>query len=96
MREGWQRRAPGTDAHHIVAAADEGAAVARDILARARIGINDGVNGVFLDSAFHDALHTDTYYRQLTFELVNAEANGTVRETLRDIAVRLWEGTFPH
>lgn len=102
-----QIRPSGTAAHHIVAWDDPRAGGSRGVLARAGIGIDEAVNGVFLPrgSRFpgaklgvtpHSRVHTSRYYRELERELRLAERGGNVRGKLNEIAARLTAGTFPY
>ena len=59
-------------AHHIVAGAAEAAAPARQVLERFGIGIDEAVNGVFLPTAQHAALHTNEYYQAINSALAAA------------------------
>ncbi|EDS4738693.1 hypothetical protein B0C58_004761 [Salmonella enterica subsp. enterica serovar Oranienburg] len=72
----------GSAAHHIVAGADHRAAIARDILDRAKIGIDDASNGIFLrhirkissqQGPYHREIHTDLYYQEVERILQQAE-----------------------
>jgi A nuclease family of the HNH/ENDO VII superfamily with conserved AHH len=79
-------RPEGHAAHHIVPKGMQQADVAREILERAGIGINDGVNGVWLAEdmmminrdlgLIHSKLHTNKYIRHITSLLMRAEAEG--------------------
>jgi len=53
MEKNGINRPPNTATHHIVAHSDPSAASARAILAKEGIGINDAINGVFLDVNSH-------------------------------------------
>ena len=90
-------------AHHLVAGTDSRAALARTILAREGIDINEAANGLFLPQSrrvqqapvmTHSTIHTDAYYLELTRRLAGA-APGTVRETLRSVADDVAGGNFP-
>jgi RHS repeat-associated protein len=52
--------------HHIVARLDVRAQEARDALAQLGIDINNEANGVGLPAWFHQTMHTDNYYNELT------------------------------
>jgi len=66
-------RPAGTAAHHIVAWDDPRAAVARSVLQRFGIGIDDAANGAFLPrnlripgtGTAHSIIHTDAYYKRV-------------------------------
>lgn len=90
-------------AHHLVAGTDSRAGLARSILVREGIDINEAANGVFLPQSrrvqqapvmTHSTIHTDAYYLELTRRLAGA-APGTVRETLRSVADDIADGNFP-
>jgi hypothetical protein len=96
-------RPPSHDAHHIVSGTDARAAMARAILKREGIGINDAVNGVFLPASqdvaragtvTHGFTMTNSYQLEIVTRLQTA-APGTVRAVLADIARELQLGTFP-
>jgi hypothetical protein len=89
-------------AHHIVAGGDNRAKVARAILKRAGIDINDASNGVFLpkNSKFvngtapaHSKIHTDKYYSELTKRLQSAT---DVLSELQNIGDEILKGIFPY
>lgn len=99
------------DAHHIVAVNEAAAGLSRRLIFKAGIGINDAANGVFLprfrcsvvdclpNAHKHRAgLHTGMYHLSV-YEALREDAemtNSSVRTSLRLIAVRLVEGTFPY
>jgi hypothetical protein len=96
-------RPSNSAAHHIVAGSDRRAALARSILQREGIDINEAANGVFLPRSSgvarpprttHSRVHTDLYYREVEQRLRNA-APGTVRTELDRIANELLNGIFP-
>lgn len=103
-----QRIAPrfGDAAHHIVAGRARAAALARAILARFQVNINDAGNGVFLPTrrvgaaasgrAYHPGLHTNRYYRAVNEALSEATSKEQVIAILRDIAAKLQTNSFPH
>ncbi|MEI7194057.1 RHS repeat-associated core domain-containing protein, partial [Pectobacterium brasiliense] len=81
MKIGWHKYW-GSAAHHIVAGADRRADIARSILDKAGIKIDDAVNGVFLKhikkispqpGAYHRVIHTDKYYQEITRIMQRAE-----------------------
>jgi len=91
-------------AHHIVAGTDQRAQIARDILKREGIDLNEAVNGVFLPlnskyenrpTSTHSTLHTDVYYRTINERLRNAQP-GKVADELKKIGNELSNGTFPY
>ena len=97
------QRPSNTAAHHIVAGDDPRAAVARGILAREGIDINQDVNGVFLPknsnyanppAQTHSTIHTNRYYQEVNSRLLNA-APGQVGQELGNIKAELLNGTFP-
>ncbi|WP_251327127.1 RHS repeat-associated core domain-containing protein, partial [Escherichia coli] len=86
----------GSAAHHIVAGADQRAAIARDILKRAGIDIDDAANGIFLrhikkispqQGPYHRVIHTDIYYREVERILQQAEraAGGDVAKLTENV-----------
>ncbi|MFJ5340948.1 AHH domain-containing protein [Pectobacterium sp. CHL-2024] len=81
MKIGWHKYW-GSAAHHRVAGADRRADIARSILDKAGIKIDDAVNGVFLKhikkispqpGAYHRVIHTDKYYQEITRIMQRAE-----------------------
>ncbi|MBV9322915.1 MAG: AHH domain-containing protein, partial [Chloroflexi bacterium] len=84
----------GEAAHHIVAGNDVRASVARDILEREGIGINDAANGVFLPASMHQGVHTNAYFQAINDALTSA-APGTVKDVLADIRSQILAGNFP-
>jgi len=104
MEDSGIERPDETAAHHIVAGSDPRAAIARGILKKAGIGINDAENGVFLPrfltslnedgSMVHSTLHTDDYYKAVDNALLNAPPGG-VPDALEDIRSQLLAGEFP-
>jgi hypothetical protein len=98
-------RPEGYAAHHIAAGADERAEVARGVLQKFNIGINDVSNGVFLPAnkatqviageTIHSPLHTDKYYETVDKELMMAETREQAIDILRRIGQALQSGTFP-
>ncbi|MDO3628862.1 AHH domain-containing protein [Mucilaginibacter sp. BT774] len=96
-------RPDNTAAHHIVAGEAKGAALARMILKREGIDINEADNGVFLpkNSKYenlpimtHSTIHTNKYYQAINNRLLNAKP-GTVRQELHKIKQEILNGTFP-
>ena len=88
-------------AHHIVAGGAKDADIARAILERFGIGINDAVNGVFLptikgasDAAYHPGIHTKAYYEKVNELLRQAMTKEDVVNILNMIAAELEAGTF--
>ena len=95
---------PNTAAHHMVAANDSRAIVARSVLQREGIDINEAVNGVFLPENLrvanppnltHSTIHTNLYYETINTRLSNA-APGTIRLELCKIREEILNGTFPY
>ena len=98
-------RPAGYAAHHIAAGADPRAAIARGILSKFGIGINDAINGVFLSAnqatqviageTIHSILHTKEYYDAVNDALKTATTRQEVIDTLRRISQTLQAGDFP-
>jgi hypothetical protein len=98
-------RPQGSAAHHIVAGNHKRAAVARDILKRFNIGINDASNGVFLPAdestqltngeAIHASLHTKDYFEAVEEALREATSREDALRILRRIGQGLQSRTFP-
>jgi len=76
-------------AHHIVAANSKKGEFARSILKKFGIGIDDAVNGVFLDKGVHSKLHTDEYYKNINEQLRGAKSKEDVFNILNDISQEL-------
>ena len=76
-------------AHHIVAANDRRAALARDVLERHNIGINSAENGVFLDAGYHSHIHTNAYHRHVVSEVttIGRTADAVVARNPNDAAL---------
>ena len=99
------KRPPGYAAHHIAAGNDPRGEVARNVLQRFGIGINDAVNGVFLPAnkatqviagkTIHSTLHTQEYYDAVNEALSGATTRQQVIDTLRTIAKALEAGEYP-
>ncbi|WP_431261463.1 AHH domain-containing protein [Roseateles chitinivorans] len=100
-------RPPGHEAHHMIPKGMKEAEEAREILARAEVGINDAENGIWLpkDSSIanvstteiHSKVHTSRAMRLITAELREAEQAGGasgVRRALEAIRTRLGEGVY--
>jgi len=85
----------GVHAHHIVAAGDARAAPARLVLAAAGMSINDPHNGIFLNAATHQRIHTDTYYTAVNIALTGATGYRDVSMRLMQIYGAIQAGTFP-
>lgn len=100
------------DAHHVVAKSAKLARRAQEILFALGIDLDDPENGVFLPrsacdkekgplkSAYvHKNIHTNAYYANVNFHVVEAFENGAEKEdmkrVLRDIADELQRGTYP-
>ena len=100
------------DAHHIVAKTEARGKRAAKILKALGIDIDDPDNGVFLPSNeisrkhgslkngyVHNRIHTNIYYSNVNFQIVQAyENNATaddVREILQEIAEDLQKGVYP-
>lgn len=104
-----QIRPRKVDAHHIVACEDYRAKLARGILFKWCIGINDADNGVYLprycytivaclpNAVKHQNMHTDLYYISVNrqFMFIESPSTAEVRNTLRAIKAELIAGTFP-
>ncbi len=99
-------RQPGQSLHHIVAHSDGRAKVARDILAKFKIDIDEAWNGLFLPatknspnptgSVVHSVLHTHDYYFKITRYLRNAKTQQDAIRRLTRIRETLENGTFFH
>ncbi len=100
------------DAHHIVAKNEARAKRAAKILKALGIDIDDPDNGVFLPSNdvsrqygklksayVHGHVHTNIYYSNVNFQIVQAYENNAssddVREILQEIAEDLQKGVYP-
>ena len=81
-------------AHHIVAGGSRFAKNTRKILAKFGIGINDAVNGVFLDASKHAGLHKKQYYEKVEKLLSEAKTKEDAIKILKDIGKQLSEGVF--
>jgi A nuclease family of the HNH/ENDO VII superfamily with conserved AHH len=98
-------RPQGYEAHHIVAGNHKRAAVARDVLKRFSIGINDASNGVFLPAdestqltngeAIHASLHTKDYFEAVEEALKEATSREDALRILRRIGQGVQSRTFP-
>jgi A nuclease family of the HNH/ENDO VII superfamily with conserved AHH len=98
-------RPEGYAAHHITAGADPRAEIARGVLEKFGIGINDVVNGVFLPAnratqviageTIHAPLHTKDYYDAVNEALKKATTKQEVIDILRDIGQALQAGDYP-
>ncbi len=98
-------RPPGHAAHHIVPV-DDGrfpeAIIARDLLNKFKINVNDAVNGVWLpyksgitSGAYHPSIHTGAYYKEVVRLLKQSSTKEEAIETLKSIGSRLSKNTFP-
>jgi A nuclease family of the HNH/ENDO VII superfamily with conserved AHH len=98
-------RPTGYAAHHIAAGNAEPAKVAREILQKFNIGINDVSNGVFLPANratqviagenIHSTLHTKEYYDAVNEALMIAKNREQAIDILRGIGQALQSGDFP-
>jgi hypothetical protein len=89
----------GFSAHHLVSRNSKYAQGARDILAKAGIGLDDMFNGVPLPSSYHSKIHTKIYYAAIERRLqVAYDVGGTkaVERMLQKIATQISMGTFPY
>ncbi len=79
------------DAHHIVAKNAVGADAARAVLKYFGIGVDEAVNGVALNRAAHQGVHTADYYARTNRRLEAAKKAGevAVRQELRTIGAEL-------
>jgi RHS repeat-associated protein len=89
-------RLQGEDAHHIVAATALLADPARQVLGSVGMNINDPNNGVFLDSGYHQSLHTNLYYTTVNNIMQGAVMYGDAAARLGGIRYMLLTRTFPH
>ena len=98
-------RPPGYAAHHIAAGADERGELARGVLKKFNIGINDASNGVFLPAnratqviageTIHSTLHTKEYYDAVNEALRGATTRQQVIGILQNIRQALQSGDYP-
>jgi HNH/ENDO VII superfamily nuclease len=105
MEKAGVHRPRGAAAHHIVAGKARAAEVARRVLAKFGIGINDAENGVYLPcnskapcealGTVHSSLHTNSYYKAIDELLLAARSRDEVLEILADIRSRLEAGWKP-
>lgn len=97
-------RQAGQALHHIVGLADEEAELARRILKKFKVHIDEAYNGVYLPastkspnpmgSMVHSKLHTKEYYRKVNKFLGVAKSRQDVIERLERIRKTLLDGTF--
>ena len=97
-------RLPDHVPHHIVPTYDSRfpeAVAVRKALTKYKIDINDAVNGVWLpakhgvaEGAYHPALHSQEYYRQVEMFLSQAKNKREAIEALKEIGHRLSTSTF--
>ena len=66
----------GSQAHHIVAKAAEGASFARGKLEKFGVDIHSAANGIWVDAKEHASMHTGDYYNKIDsfFKGVNTKA----------------------
>ncbi len=57
------------------------------ILAKFKIGINDAVNGAFLDKAKHAGLHTKEYYAKVQKLLEGCKSKEEVLDMLKKLLI---------
>jgi hypothetical protein len=98
-------RPKGYAAHHIAAGADEHGELAREVLKKFNIGINDVTNGVFLPAnratqviageTIHSTLHTKGYYDAVNAALAKAATRQQAINILQDIRMALQSGDYP-
>jgi hypothetical protein len=98
-------RPTGYAAHHIAAGNAKRAKVAREILQKFNIGINDVSNGVFLPAnratqviageTIHSTLHTDEYYDAVNEALESATTRQEAITILQGIGRALQSGDYP-
>lgn len=89
------RKARGQATHHIVAGGAAAAAPARAVLERFGIGVDDAVNGLFLETGRHQRIHTGAYYAEVNSRLSGATSRSDVIEILGQIGGEIAEGVFP-
>lgn len=83
------------EAHHIVAAGMALAYVSRLRLASVCIGINDAVNGIFLERGYHRSLHTNLYVMKVNMIIApQPSSRRAVEMMLESIAARLAARSF--
>jgi hypothetical protein len=63
----------GEETHHVVASRAPQAAEGRRIIFGIGIGINDTRNGINLQRSVHRPIHSEEYYMEVNFRLINAE-----------------------
>ncbi len=87
--------------HHIVAGNNKKADVARSILTKFEIDVNDEVNGVFLRTTDavsigmkHNNLHSKIYYNEINEMLNDVKSKEDLINLLDKIRKQLLEGTF--
>ena len=102
----------GHDAHHIVPKEGGGlwGKKARQALTDAEIPINDADNGIALPGSnrergtvfepeggpYHGTVHTKAYYRAVAERLAGVKNEGAARGIVRQIAIDIRDGNFPH
>jgi hypothetical protein len=82
-------------AHHIVASGAAVAAPARAILASVGMDINSTFNGMFLDVAYHQSIHTGQYYQNVNLFLSGATTYSDVATRLTLMRAMIDTRTFP-
>lgn len=85
----------GYAAHHIVPSTHAGAEEARKLLDKWGIGVNDGLNGVFVPPHIHARLHSKAYIDAVTEALKGAKSRPNAIARLDEIAKRIIADKFP-
>jgi hypothetical protein len=96
-RAGFMKSA-GDAAHHIVPYAMKRFTeniVARAIMARWKVGLNEASNGTWLQGARHWGIHTERYMQSVVERMRDATSGDHLREILRGIGEEIRNGTFP-
>jgi hypothetical protein len=92
---GRPAHSPGDAAHHLVPSTDARGKVARAILKKFGIDINDPANGLFLNAKTHAKVHTNAGYQKINKMLAGAKTKKQALDKLDDIANAILGGTFP-
>ncbi len=86
---------PGDHAHHLVPSTDPRGAIARRILIRCGVDINDASNGLFMSAGKHARMHTNAGYQRITNMLSGATTRSEALQILDDIAGLIAKNKFP-
>lgn len=85
----------GEDAHHIVPSTHPKADIARKVLKKFNINVNDPKNGVGLTKDLHAGLHSTKYLNAINRELLKAVDRADALRILRRIARQIKNKSFP-